>query len=118
MTGKILLSRLSLFHLSPVNINGKQGVNSLFAYRASNGVYLLLFMTVSVGLHAHQLSSSFRIVMCFSLELVQGLQKPILIQGHKNITIYGQYEMTKYSEYIGILKLFYTRSSCTWGIVS
>lgn len=35
---------------------GKQGVNSLMcAYRASNGVYLLVFTTVSVGLHAHQL---------------------------------------------------------------
>lgn len=27
----------------------------MFAYRASNGVYLLVFTTVSVGLHAHQL---------------------------------------------------------------
>lgn len=44
-----------MVHLFSININGKQGVNSLMcASRASNGVYSLVFTTVSVGLHAHQ----------------------------------------------------------------
>lgn len=44
-----------VLHLFFIDINGKQGVNSLIcACRASNGVYLLVFTPVCVGLHAHQ----------------------------------------------------------------
>lgn len=60
----------------------KQGVNSLMcAYRASNGVYLLVFTTVSVGLHAHQhpVNQDSRVL------LVQGFQKSTLIQDQEKL---------------------------------
>ena len=69
-----------------ININGKQGVNSLIcAYRASNCVYLLVLYYLCVDMHTIILL--FRMVMYYIPKLVQRNIIEIGSQNHKKLNI-------------------------------